>query len=99
MAYTWTNGELITAAKLNQTGGGGGVIIATLENTAIEYSFNELLSYVNNGYLVYLENPDSADYSRYLLMELSGDEGGDLFAIFGNTTLTQSDPDEPMFID
>lgn len=27
MAYTWTNGELITAAKLNQTGGGGGDIV------------------------------------------------------------------------
>lgn len=25
MAYTWTNGELITAEKLNQTGGGGGL--------------------------------------------------------------------------
>lgn len=24
MSYTWTNGELITADKLNQTGGGGG---------------------------------------------------------------------------
>ncbi len=23
MAYTWTNGEVITAEKLNQTGGGG----------------------------------------------------------------------------
>ena len=98
MAYTWTNGELITAAKLNQTGGGG-VIIATLEDGAIEYSFNELMSYVNNGYLVYLETPDMADYSRYLLIELSGDEGGDLSAIFGNTGLTQSDPDEPMHID
>lgn len=97
MAYTWTDGELITAAKLNQTG--GGVIIATLENSAIQYSFNELMSYVNNGYLVYLENPDMADYSRYLLIELSGDEGGDLSAIFGNTGLTQSDPDEPMYID
>ena len=27
MAYTWTDGELITAAKLNQIGGGGGDIV------------------------------------------------------------------------
>ena len=26
MSYTWTNGELITAEKLNQTGGGSGTI-------------------------------------------------------------------------
>lgn len=27
MAYTWTNGELITADKLNQTGGGGSDVL------------------------------------------------------------------------
>ena len=97
MGYTWTDGELITATKLNNTGGGG-AIIATLENGAIEYSFNELLSYVNGGYLVYLENTDDADYSRMLLIELTGDDGGDLYANFsGSMTLTQSDADEPMY--
>lgn len=32
MAYTWTNGEVITAEKLNQTGssGGGGIFKVTL---------------------------------------------------------------------
>lgn len=30
MAYTWTNGEVITAEKLNQTGGGGGSQIIDL---------------------------------------------------------------------
>lgn len=35
MAYTWTNGELITADKLNNTGGGGGfdaVFVVSVED-------------------------------------------------------------------
>lgn len=30
MAYTWTDGELITAEKLNNTGGGGGVLVVNV---------------------------------------------------------------------
>lgn len=33
MAYTWTNGELITAEKLNNTGGGYDVVIKTTATT------------------------------------------------------------------
>ena len=35
MAYTWTNGEVITAEKLNQTGGsgGGGIFKVTVTAT------------------------------------------------------------------
>ena len=104
MSYTpttWTTGDTITATALNKiengiASAGGGVIVATLENGAIEYSFNELWSYANSGYLVYLETPNDADFSRQLLMQLIGDDGGDLYAHFSGTILEQSDPDEPM---
>lgn len=39
MAYTWTNGELITAAKLNQTGGG---FVITSEDGTLDKPWQEI---------------------------------------------------------
>ena len=40
MSYTWQNGELITAEKLNQTG--GGVFLVSVDTTASDYDPNDI---------------------------------------------------------
>ena len=77
MAYTWTDGELITAEKLNNTGGGdvGGAFIVNLtitEYSAEDYvitadkSFSEVQAAIENGMLVYARgNWGNQCYSLY----------------------------------
>ena len=77
MAYTWTDGELITAEKLNNTGGGdvGGAFIVNLtitEYSADDYvitadkSFSEVQAAIENGMLVYaIGNWGNKCYSLY----------------------------------
>ena len=98
-AFNEENGEWEEVSGSGGGGGSGGVIIATIKDGAIQYSFNELWAYVNNGYMVYYEDEDSADFCRIPLSSLTGDTGDDLYAVFGNATFTQSDPDAPMVID
>ena len=92
------NGEWEEVSGSGGGGGSGGVIIATVgEDYYIQYSFNELWAFVNNGYLVYLENPSDADIARTALTNLAHSEGEDYYAVFANTTLNAGDPDEPMY--
>ena len=54
MSYTWTNGEVITAEKLNQTGGGTfsisriPAVLAVTENVSIAGESQEFLSSANS---------------------------------------------------
>ena len=54
MGYTWTDGELITATKLNNTGGGGGIDALIYKergtgNWQIVGDFNSALAKVQDG--------------------------------------------------
>ena len=54
MAYTWTNGELITAAKLNQTGGGGVSGLVTDTSDTLDKTWNDINAIVSSGVLPFL---------------------------------------------
>ena len=75
MSYTWTNGELITAAKLNQTGGGGDIFFdITEEDGTLDKTWTEILTAVSAGkiarILTVYENGATCDY----VLEASTDE-------------------------
>lgn len=78
MAYEWTNGELITAEKLNNTGGKFFIINATIDfNNSNEGGFKEVTfdktysqireAIINNNYVQIIVNDD--DY--YFCLNLS----------------------------
>ena len=54
MSYTWTNGELITATKLNNTGGGGGLAHYTDTSGTLDCTYNDLLADITAGRLPYV---------------------------------------------
>lgn len=49
MAYTWTDGELITAAKLNNTGGGGGFLDITDTEGVLDKTWTEIFTALSDG--------------------------------------------------
>ena len=54
MGYTWTDGELITATKLNNTGGGGGLAHYTDTSGTLDCTYNDLLADITAGRLPYI---------------------------------------------
>ena len=55
MAYTWTNGELITADKLNQTGGGD-IVFVGIESDTLDMTWQEIYDAMSsNKFLVNLD--------------------------------------------
>ena len=55
MSYTWTNGEVITAEKLNQTGGGLRVnVIGSEPNFSLDKTYKEIMAAVEAGAVVYI---------------------------------------------
>ena len=90
MGYTWTDGELITATKLNNTGGGDtGLIEYDTNSGELNKTYNELLAMINDGIMphyvyVFDDSPDII-YSVYYLYNISY-EGGDYMAYFATAT-------------
>ena len=54
MGYTWTDGELITATKLNNTGGGGTSGLVTDTSGELDKTWNEIGAMVSAGALPFL---------------------------------------------
>ena len=54
MGYTWTDGELITATKLNNTGGGGTSGLVTDTSDELDKSYNEIMAMVTAGTLPFM---------------------------------------------
>lgn len=59
MGYTWTDGELITATKLNNTGGGGGLAHYTDTSGTLNCTYNDLLADITAGRLPYISNSNA----------------------------------------
>ena len=99
-AYNEDDGEWVEQPGAGGGGGSGSdrVIIVADSDGTINYSFNELLNYVNNGYLIYFNNSQDFEYSRIPLTSLEGDDG-DYVAHFGNMAFVQTDGDAPMNAD
>lgn len=99
MAYTWTNGELITAAKLNQTGGGGydAVIVLGVDEeeqqtiTIESGSFSDFYSKFEDGdrpsIQVIFDNPDGG-YNYYNVDNILDDGDGGLLINVHSTSVS-----------
>ena len=53
MSYTWTNGEVITADKLNNTGGSG-FLLVTDTNGTLDKTWKEISDSINANVPVYV---------------------------------------------
>ena len=80
MGYTWTDGELITATKLNNTGGGGGLAHYTDTSGTLDCTYNDLLADITAGQLPYISN-SNANITFGVLVVL--DTANDYEAWFG----------------
>ena len=83
MGYTWTDGELITATKLNNTGGGAVII---QHDEISDYSYSQIVSYAEAGNIVMVFD-DARDGSGigecfvyYLCLFSYDDSDGDFYS-------------------
>ena len=72
MGYTWTDGELITATKLNNTGGGGasGLVVDTSDE--LDKTWNEINAMVSAGTLPFMKYSDGYIYSLFWIDDSDG---------------------------
>lgn len=103
MGYTWTDGELITATKLNNTGGGGGgyseyTATASGGDINLDCSYNDLVADITAGKIPYIVN--STDNLSFGIL-LSLQTGGDYLAVFATQngqalSFWNADADQPL---
>lgn len=103
MGYTWTDGELITATKLNNTGGGGGGFsqyTATYSGADInlDCSYNDLMTDITAGKVPYIVNTSDNLTFGILLSLQTGPDYLANFATMNGSPLPffNSDPDQPL---
>ena len=103
MGYTWTDGELITATKLNNTGGGGGgfsqyTATASGVNLYLNCSYNDLVADIADGKIPYIVNTaDDLSFGILLSLQVSGDYMANFATASGQTLpFWNSDPDQPL---
>lgn len=106
MGYTWTDGELITATKLNNTGGGGfSQYTATVNGGTITLScsYNDLISDISAGIMPYVVCNDRSitfapllrldteeDYQAYFPINSASPDGLVFFAVSADDPLENS---------
>lgn len=85
MAYTWTNGELITAEKLNNTGGSTTVVTITYdqhEGYSADKTYLELAAVIEGGgniaARVFGENGDLQYLTQYSYYQNGSDNMGSI---------------------
>ena len=99
MGYTWTDGELITATKLNNTGGGGTSGLVTDTSDELDKTYNELMATLNAGalpFIVYEYDTDAYAVLRiqqmyiedgtYTVTFSGGDLGDPFFRVYVSST-------------
>lgn len=91
MGYTWTDGELITATKLNNTGGGGTSGLVTDTSDELDKSYNEIMAMLNGGALPFIVYESTTDVYQIITLvrtyieddtytvEFAGGDPGDPF--------------------
>ena len=102
MGYTWTDGELITATKLNNTGGGGTSGLVTVTSGTMDKSYNELMAIVNAGTLPFYIDEDEKTVYMFAKDETVGnDYAVDFFSGIENSGIlyVASDADDPLVLD
>lgn len=104
MAYTWTNGELITAEKLNATGGSGGgydLVIGALYNTGtyeltLDKTYSEIKTAIQNDNSVIVKFATDEQPTDYYLLYLCTAfiESGDSAEFRGVANVNQNSIDQ-----
>ena len=83
MAYTWTNGELITAEKLNQTGGGGSdpLVVNVIQGEGnvwhLDKNYTEIRAAGTNVVFLMREEVSSYSVDEYYQFVAIGHHSGD----------------------
>lgn len=102
MGYTWTDGDRITADRLNNTGGGGTSGLCIVTSGTMDKSYNELMAMVNAGTLpFYIRESDNAVFV-FSMNETSGnDYAVDFFSAVVNdgVIFVASDADDALVLD
>lgn len=103
MSYTWTNGEVITAEKLNATGGSGGgydLVIGALYNTStheltLDKTYSEIKTAIQNDNSIIVKfATDEYPTAHYLLYLAYFSEYGDAADFFGVPGVNQHSIDQ-----
>lgn len=85
MAYEWTNGELITAEKLNNTGGGG-VLIISVHGTEIEVvlesTWQEIHDAFTSGVVCLLDLSYEGKTNLYALTSVTSEPNDGRYNVF-----------------
>lgn len=81
MSYTWTNGELITAEKLNNTGGCGVLIIGVHEGeteteVVLESTWQEIYDAFTSGVVCLLDLSYEGKTNLYALTSVTSEPNG-----------------------
>lgn len=68
MGYTWTDGELITATKLNNTGGSGTPLVVTVTESGADLicdaTFNDVKDAMDANQAVYFDFTGTSDWDN-----------------------------------
>ena len=106
MSYTWTNGELITADKLNNTGGGGTSGLVTDTSGTLDKSYNELMAMLNAGTMPFIVYETTNNFQIIHLVRLFDDSGTYTAEFYGGNSgdpfihfYINADADEPLYFD
>ena len=107
MSYTWTNGELITAAKLNSTGGGYDAVVVLGQDeeeqptiTVESGSFSDFYSKFENGdrpsIQIIFDDPDGG-YNYYSVDSILDDGDGGLLINVHSTSVASGSTEANFF--
>ena len=95
MSYTWTNGELITAAKLNST---GGVFVVTVEDGTLDKTWQEIWDAAEAMNPVFIREYLEEDEAIYFETVIEVSHGGGTYNVQTANSLynTQAVDDYPV---
>ena len=80
MAYTWTNGELITADKLNQTGGGD-IVFGGAEDSTLDMTWQDIHDAMSAHKLVIIANDDGNNFVEYFIITTVHEADGSYYVV------------------
>lgn len=82
MGYTWTDGELITATKLNNTGGGDFLYDIGVEDGTLDKTWTEIYTAHSGGKIVRIvQSAEGYSETQYVVATVNDD--GTYFVYFG----------------
>ena len=96
MAYTWTNGELITAAKLNQTGGGGGIFYVGENDSILDKTWAEIYAAMDNNIVIIKSSAVDNISLNYIASAYTDGEAYYITDFWGTVYIATTENDYPV---